>query len=50
MYLSPRWDTLRKRLVDVNTLHSLSSLCPSNVSLGFNLRADSPKQFSGFDL
>jgi hypothetical protein len=43
-------DTLQKRLVHVNRQHSLSSLCLSSVSCGVELRPDSPKQCSGFDL
>jgi len=48
VYLLLGGDTLQKRLVHVNRQHSLSSLCLSSVLE--NLRADSPKQCSGFDL
>jgi hypothetical protein len=44
------WGTLRKRLVDVNRHTAYRLYVYRLYRLGFiELRADSPKQFSGFD-
>jgi hypothetical protein len=45
------WGTLRKRLVDVIGTQPIVSMSIVCIVWGFvELRADSPKQFSGLDL